>query len=67
MSTRKVFLKELRRLMEHVPQDLTLEQLEWAFEETSLILGSLLAARNAAAQRKKPIPGSKHTEKGPPR
>jgi hypothetical protein len=53
--------------MEHIPDDLTLEQLEWAFEETSLTLGSLIAARSAAAQRKKPVPGQKHTEKGPPR
>ncbi len=67
MSKKKAFLQEVRRLMEHIPDDLTLEQLEWAFEETSLTLGSLIAARSAAAQRKKPVPGQKHTEKGPPR
>jgi hypothetical protein len=67
MSGRKAFLEEVRRLMEHIPDDLTLQQLEWALDETSLSLGSIIAARHAAAQHKRPVPGRKHAEKSPPR
>jgi hypothetical protein len=67
MSGTKAFLEEVRRLMEHIPDDLTLHQLEWALQETSLSLGSIIAARHAAAQHRKAIPKRKHTEKSPPR
>jgi len=53
--------------MERIPDDLTMQQLEWALHETSLSLGSIIAARHTAAQHKKPIPRNKHTEKGGPR
>jgi hypothetical protein len=67
MSGTTAFLEEVRRLMEHIPDDLTLKQLEWALEETSLSLGSIIAAHHAAAHHKTPIPRRKHTEKSPPR
>jgi hypothetical protein len=67
MSGTTAFLKEVRRLMECIPEDLTRQQLEWAYQETSLSLGSIIAARNAAAHRKRPIPRRKQTEKSPPR
>jgi hypothetical protein len=67
MSRARAFLKEVRSLMERIPDDLTLPQLEWALQETSLSLGSIIAARHATTQHKRPIPGRKHTEKSPPR
>jgi hypothetical protein len=67
MSRTLAFLEQVRRLMEGIPDDLTLKQLEWALQETSLSLGSIIAARCAAAHHKKPIPRRKQTEKSPPR
>jgi hypothetical protein len=67
MSGTTKFLKELRQLMARVPDDVTLEQLEWALQEASLSLGSAIAARKALAQKRKRIPRRRHTEKGPPR
>ncbi len=67
MSGKTAFLKGVRHLMEHIPHDLTLQQLEWALHETSLSLGAIIAARNAAHQHKNPIPRIKHTQKTPPR
>jgi hypothetical protein len=67
MSGTTKFLKELRQLMARIPDDVTLEQLEWAAQETSLSLGSVIAARKAVAHRRKIIPRRRHTEKGPPR
>jgi hypothetical protein len=67
MSGTTAFLEEVRGLMERIPDNLTLQQLEWAFEETSLSLGSIIAARAAAAQHRKRVPRRKQTEKSPPR
>ncbi len=66
MSGTKAFLEEVRRMMERIPDDLTLQQLEWALQETSLSLGSIVAARTAAAHHRTRIPRRKHTEKSPP-
>jgi hypothetical protein len=66
MSGTMAYLKEVRRLMECIPDNLTLQQLEWAFQEASLSFGSIIAARNAAAHHKKRIPRHKQTEKSPP-
>lgn len=66
MSGTKAFLEEVRRLMERIPDGLTLQQLEWALQETSLSLGSIIAARNAAVQHKTRVPRRKQTEKSPP-
>jgi hypothetical protein len=67
MSGTTTFLEELRHLMARIPDNLTTEQLQWALSETSLSLGSAIAARNAFAQKKKRIPRRRHTEKSPPR
>jgi hypothetical protein len=67
MSGTATFLNELRHLMARIPADLTPQQLEWALQETSLSLGSAIAARNAAAQKRRGIPRRRHTEKSPPR
>jgi len=67
MAGTTTFLKELRQLMQRIPGDLTPQQLEWAFEETSLALGSIITARKAAAQKRKIIPRRRHAETSPPR
>ena len=62
MSATKHFLRSLRRLMDEIPDGLTLEQLEWAVRETSLTLGVKIAAIHADDQHEVPIPRNKHAE-----
>jgi hypothetical protein len=69
MSHSETFMQQLRDLMAHVPDDLALNQLEWALNETSLTLGARIASIEANHQLRKPIPPpiDAHTEGTGPR
>jgi hypothetical protein len=58
MSDKLAFLVDLRRLMERIPEDLSLEELQWAQKEAALALGCKIACRLAQAQFKDHVPGT---------